>query len=145
MRFSAASHRRRDVGQDARPILTAPCPARPPTLVPLKRARPPRSRPITDHLLDRFYFLTVRELRARCQSQTNSIVTPMGDEMFYRYQQSLIDEATTTAATLLQPSLSPATDPSRSTFTTQQRANAAGETVEEHLVRQMRNPAGSTR
>jgi hypothetical protein len=42
------------------------------------------------------------ELRARCQRQTNSFVTPMGDEMFYRYQQSLIDEATTTLATLLQ-------------------------------------------
>jgi uncharacterized protein len=41
-------------------------------------------------------------LRARCQLQTNSIVTPMGDEMFYRYQQSLIDEAATTLATLLQ-------------------------------------------
>jgi hypothetical protein len=27
------------------------------------------------------------ELRARCQRQTNSFVTPMGDEMFYRYQQ----------------------------------------------------------
>jgi TRAP-type uncharacterized transport system substrate-binding protein len=35
-------------------------------------------------------------LRARCQRQTSSPVTPMGDEMFYRYQQSLIDEATTT-------------------------------------------------
>ena len=48
-------------GQDARPILTAPCPTRPPTLVPLKRAPPPRSRPITDHLLDRFCFLTARD------------------------------------------------------------------------------------
>jgi len=41
-------------------------------------------------------------LRARCQRQTNSVVTPMGDEMFYRYQQSLIDEAATTVAALLQ-------------------------------------------
>ena len=39
-------------------------------------------------------------LRARCQRQTNSVVTPMGNEMFYRYQQSLIDEATTLAALL---------------------------------------------
>ena len=31
------------------------------------------------------------QLRARCQRKTGSIVTPMGDEMFYRYQQSLID------------------------------------------------------
>jgi TRAP-type uncharacterized transport system substrate-binding protein len=41
------------------------------------------------------------ELRARCQRQTSSLVTPMGDEMFYRYQQSLIDEATTTVGALL--------------------------------------------
>jgi hypothetical protein len=43
-------------------------------------------------------------LRARCQRQTNSFITPMGDEMFYRYQQTLIDEAITTLATLLQRS-----------------------------------------
>ena len=51
------------------------------------------------------------ELRARCQRHTNSIVTPMGDEMFYRYQQSLIDEAKTTVGALLQPSPGPATPP----------------------------------
>ena len=49
------------------------------------------------------------ELRARCQRQTSSLVTPMGDEMFYRYQQSLIDEATTTVGALLQRSSSPST------------------------------------
>jgi hypothetical protein len=32
------------------------------------------------------------ELRARCQRHTGSVVTPMGDEMFYRYQESLINE-----------------------------------------------------
>jgi hypothetical protein len=32
------------------------------------------------------------ELRARCQRYTGSMVTPMGDEMFYRYQESLINE-----------------------------------------------------
>ncbi len=42
------------------------------------------------------------ELRARCQRQTSSLVTPMGDEMFYRYQQSLIDAAATTLGALLQ-------------------------------------------
>ena len=47
------------------------------------------------------------ELRARCQRQTNSLVTPMGDEMFYRYQQFLIDEAATTIGTLLKRSNSP--------------------------------------
>jgi hypothetical protein len=46
------------------------------------------------------------ELRARCQRQTNSIVTPMGDEMFYRYQQYLIDEAATTVGALLKGSRS---------------------------------------
>jgi hypothetical protein len=52
--------------------------------------------------------LAIRErlvkLRERCQHQTNSLVTPMGDEMFYRYQQSLIDEAATTVGILLQQS-----------------------------------------
>jgi hypothetical protein len=32
----------------------------------------------------------------------------MGDEMFYRYQQSLIDEAATTLGALLQGSQKPA-------------------------------------
>ncbi len=32
------------------------------------------------------------ELRARCQRYTGSVVTPMGDEMFYRYQEFLIDD-----------------------------------------------------
>ena len=50
-------------------------------------------------------------LRARCQRQTNSFITPMGDEMFYRYQQTLIDEAITTLATLLQRSPSRAVPP----------------------------------
>jgi TRAP-type uncharacterized transport system substrate-binding protein len=46
----------------------------------------------------------LRALRARCQRQTSSLVTPMGDEMFYRYQQSLIDEAATTVGALLRQS-----------------------------------------
>jgi TRAP-type uncharacterized transport system substrate-binding protein len=48
------------------------------------------------------------ELRARCQRQTSSLVTPMGDEMFYRYQQSLIDEAITTMGALLRSAPPPA-------------------------------------
>jgi hypothetical protein len=47
------------------------------------------------------------ELRARCQRQTSSFFTPMGAEMFYRYQQSLIDEAATTVGSLLQCPLPP--------------------------------------
>jgi hypothetical protein len=35
------------------------------------------------------------------KSHTSSFVTPMGNEMFYRYQQSLIDEAITTLGSLL--------------------------------------------
>jgi TRAP-type uncharacterized transport system substrate-binding protein len=48
------------------------------------------------------------ELRARCRRQTSSLFTPMGDEMFYRYQQSLIDEAITTVGALLQSPRTPA-------------------------------------
>jgi hypothetical protein len=57
----------------------------------------PERRATAQAIMDR-----LAALRARCQRQTNSIVTPMGDEMFYRYQQSLIDEAATTLAALLQ-------------------------------------------
>jgi hypothetical protein len=42
------------------------------------------------------------QLRARCQRYVSSIVTPMGDEMYYRYQESLIEEAMTTLALLLE-------------------------------------------
>jgi len=48
------------------------------------------------------------QLRVRCQRYAASFVTPMGDEMFYRYQASLIDEATTILALLLQRSASAA-------------------------------------
>jgi hypothetical protein len=41
-------------------------------------------------------------LRGRCERQTNSIFTPMGDEMYYRFQRSLIDQAIDTLATLLE-------------------------------------------
>lgn len=57
----------------------------------------PRACAAAQSLQDQF-----RQLRARCQRHASSIVTPMGDEMFYRYQQSLIDEAATTLALLLQ-------------------------------------------
>jgi TRAP-type uncharacterized transport system substrate-binding protein len=40
------------------------------------------------------------ELRARCQRYAKSIVTPMGDEMFYRYQEALIDDLVATLASL---------------------------------------------
>jgi TRAP-type uncharacterized transport system substrate-binding protein len=40
-------------------------------------------------------------LRSRCQRQVASFVTPMGDEMFYRYQQYLIEETRTKLIALL--------------------------------------------
>jgi TRAP-type uncharacterized transport system substrate-binding protein len=43
-------------------------------------------------------------LRARCERQAKSFATPMGDEMFYRYQQSLIDDTTGVLKMLLKPS-----------------------------------------
>jgi len=55
------------------------------------------------------------QLRARCQHYASSIVTPMGDEMFYRYQQSLIDEATTTLTLLLQHPVNTANAPELAT------------------------------
>jgi TRAP-type uncharacterized transport system substrate-binding protein len=59
----------------------------------------PEQRATAQSILDRLV-----ELRARCQRQASSIVTPLGDEMYYRYQQFLIDEATTTLAALLERS-----------------------------------------
>lgn len=56
----------------------------------------PEARTTAQGILDQ-----LAELRARCQRQTGSFITPMGDEMFYRYQESLIEDATTTLAGLL--------------------------------------------
>jgi TRAP-type uncharacterized transport system substrate-binding protein len=47
------------------------------------------------------------ELRARCRRYTGSLVTPMGDEMFYRYQEALIDDLKTTLAALFPHSPKP--------------------------------------
>jgi TRAP-type uncharacterized transport system substrate-binding protein len=57
----------------------------------------PERRAVAQALMERLH-----ALRARCQRQTNSFVTPMGDEIYYRYQQALIDEAATTLAALLE-------------------------------------------
>jgi hypothetical protein len=59
----------------------------------------PERRATAQSILDRLV-----ALRGRCQRQASSIVTPLGDEMYYRYQQFLIDEATTTLAVLLEGS-----------------------------------------
>ena len=47
-------------------------------------------------------FQQLLHLRIRCRRYTSSLVTPMGDEMYYRYQESLIDETITTLGSLLQ-------------------------------------------
>jgi TRAP transporter TAXI family solute receptor len=41
-------------------------------------------------------------LRRRCEAQLSSYVTPMGSEMYYRYQEWLIDEARVALAALLR-------------------------------------------
>ena len=46
------------------------------------------------------------QLRARCQRYTSSFVTPMGDEMFYRYQEALIDDLLATLGALYRSSSS---------------------------------------
>jgi hypothetical protein len=43
-------------------------------------------------------------LRLRCEEQLRSMVTPMGSEMFYRYQESLIKDAQAMLAELLRRS-----------------------------------------
>ena len=43
-------------------------------------------------------------LRLRCEEQLRSIVTPMGREMYYRYQESLIEDAQAMLAELLRRS-----------------------------------------
>lgn len=57
----------------------------------------PERRAAAQAMLQRFL-----DLRRRCQAYTGSIVTPMGDEIYYRYQQSLIDQAINTLGMLLQ-------------------------------------------
>jgi uncharacterized protein len=43
-------------------------------------------------------------LRVRCEAQTRSRVRPMGNEMFYRYQESMIKDAQARLAALLRRS-----------------------------------------
>jgi TRAP-type uncharacterized transport system substrate-binding protein len=57
-----------------------------PQVAPVKAATPKREVTL-EHVRAQLV-----ELRARCQRYTGSVVTPMGDEMFYRYQESLINE-----------------------------------------------------
>jgi TRAP-type uncharacterized transport system substrate-binding protein len=52
------------------------------------------------------------DLRDRCQRQNRSIFAPMGEEIYFRYQESLINELINTVSAMLErlpPSLSPET------------------------------------
>jgi TRAP-type uncharacterized transport system substrate-binding protein len=63
-------------------------------------ARPidaPEQRAVAQAILQR-----LTDLRSRCRRYTSSFATPMGDEMYYRYQQSLIEEAMNTLGSLLR-------------------------------------------
>jgi TRAP-type uncharacterized transport system substrate-binding protein len=59
-----------------------------------KQAAPTKEKPATPDVGTALERVTAQltELRARCERYTGSLVTPMGDEMFYRYQESLINE-----------------------------------------------------
>jgi hypothetical protein len=41
-------------------------------------------------------------VRIRCERRAKSFATPMGDKMFYRYQQSLMDNTTAVLKRLLR-------------------------------------------
>lgn len=72
---------------------------------------PAHSVPTNERLVDREARAAAQDilnrlamLRIRCARQAKSFATPMGDEMFYRYQQSLIDNTSSTLKALLGPS-----------------------------------------
>jgi hypothetical protein len=58
----------------------------------------PQDRKAAEDLMEDF-----DALRRRCEEQLSSYVTPMGSEMYYRYQEWLIDEARGVLAVLLRP------------------------------------------
>ena len=67
------------------------------TLPPEAVIKTPQDRKAAEDLIKDF-----EVLRLRCQEQLRSIVTPMGSEMFYRYQESLIEDAQAMLADLLR-------------------------------------------
>jgi TRAP-type uncharacterized transport system substrate-binding protein len=67
--------------------------ALPPERLPVS----PEARATVERLLQDF-----AGLRGRCQKHVASLATPMGDEMFYRYQEHLVEESMTTLAGLLE-------------------------------------------
>ena len=69
------------------------------TLSPEATIRSPQDRKAAEDLMKE-----LEALHLRCQEQLSSIVTPMGSEMFYRYQESLIDETRATLAAMIRRS-----------------------------------------
>jgi hypothetical protein len=65
--------------------------------LPPGTVRTPKDRAAAEALMKDF-----DALRRRCEDQMSSYVTPMGSEMYYRYQEWLIDEARAALATLLR-------------------------------------------
>ena len=69
------------------------------TLPPGAVIKTPQDRKAAEDLIK-----DLEALRLRCEEQLRSIVTPMGSEMFYRYQESLIEDAQAMLADLLRRS-----------------------------------------
>ena len=69
------------------------------TLPPEAVIKTPQDREAVEDLIK-----DLEALRLRCQEQLRSIVTPMGSEMFYRYQELLIEDAQSMLADLLRRS-----------------------------------------
>ena len=66
-------------------------------LAPEAIIQTPQDRKAAEDLMQEF-----DALRRRCEEQMSSYVTPMGSEMYYRYQEWLIDEARVALAALLR-------------------------------------------
>ena len=66
------------------------------TLPPEAIIKTPQDRRAAEDLMKE-----LEALHLRCQEQLSSIVTPMGSEMFYRYQESLIEETRERLAAML--------------------------------------------
>jgi TRAP-type uncharacterized transport system substrate-binding protein len=69
------------------------------TLPPEAIIKTPQDRKAAEDLIK-----DLEALRLRCEEQTRSMVTPMGREMYYRYQESMIEEAQAMLAALLRRS-----------------------------------------
>jgi hypothetical protein len=69
------------------------------TLPPEAVIKTPQDRKAIEDLIE-----DLEALRLRCEEQLRSIVTPMGREMYYRYQESLIEDAQAMLAELLRRS-----------------------------------------